>query len=173
MSDKTETNESTEIEAKSMPITVHGQYIKDLSFENPNAPDSLRSQQSAPEMNVNVTMDARKLEDQDIKNLYEVALILSATAKRDEKTLFVAEVVYGMTVSLEDAIPEDQHHPVLLIEVPRLAFPFAREILATATSQGGYPPLLLNPVDFQSLYVERFKDEIEEAQKEAEKAAVN
>mgnify|MGYP001143676671 CR=1 FL=1 len=120
-----------------------------------------------PQMNVNIGMDARSLEDENIKNLYEVALTVSATAERDGETVFIAELMYGITVSIGEVVPEEQHHPLLLIEIPRLAFPFARQILATLTSQGGYPPLLLNPVDFQALYLERFKNEIEQAQKAA------
>ncbi len=154
-------------EAQGLPVTVHAQYIRDISFENPEAPMSLRNAAANPEMNVNISMDARELEDKDIDNLYEVALTLSATAMHDGKPLFVAEVIYGTTVSVGDVVPEEQHHPLLLIEIPRLAFPFARQIMATLTSQGGYPPLLLNPVDFEALYMDRFKDEIEAAQAEA------
>jgi len=148
------------IPAQSLPITIHAQYVRDISFENPDAPLSIRAGQEMPVMDVNIGMDARTLEDDDVKNLYEVALTISAKAIRDEKPVFIAEVIYGVTVSIGDVVPEDQHHPILLIEVPRMAFPFARQILATTVSQGGYPPLLLNPVDFQALYMERFKDEI-------------
>lgn len=149
-----------------MPITIHTQYVRDLSFENPNAPDSLRGGQGAPEMEVNITMDARKLEDKDIKNLYEVVLVISAAATRKDSPVFIAELVYGVTVSIGDIVPEDQHHPILLIEVPRHAFPFARQLLASLTVQGGFPPLLLNPVDFHALYLQRFKNEIAESLKE-------
>lgn len=154
-------------EAQGLPVTVHAQYVRDISFENPDAPMSLRNAAPNPEMNVNISMDARDLEDENLDNLYEVALTLSATASHEGKPLFIAEVIYGMTVSVGEVVPEDQHHPLLLIEIPRLAFPFARQILATLTSQGGYPPLLLNPVDFEKLYMERFKDEIAAARAEA------
>ncbi len=151
-----------------LPVTVHAQYVRDISFENPEAPMSLRAAATNPEMNVNISMDARDLDDKEIDNLYEVALTLSATASHEGKALFIAEVIYGITVSVGDVVPEEQHHPLLLIEIPRLAFPFARQILATLTSQGGYPPLLLNPVDFEALYMDRFKDEIAAAQGEGE-----
>lgn len=154
-------------EAQGLPVTVHAQYVRDISFENPEAPMSLRNAVPNPEMNVNISMDARQLEDKDLDNLYEVALTLSATATHQGKPLFIAEVIYGVTVSVGEVVPEEQHHPLLLIEIPRLAFPFARQILGTMTSQGGYPPLLLNPVDFEALYMERFKDEIAAAQAEA------
>jgi len=174
MSEETKTNEENQkaqLQADALPITVHAQYVRDVSFENPNAPASLRADLANPDMEVNVSMDARKIEDDDIKDMYEVALTLSATAKRDGDTLFIAEVIYGMTLSVGDMIPEEQHHPVLFIEIPRLIFPFARQIMATITSQGGYPPLLLNPVDFQALYMDRFKDEIEKSQQQADDGA--
>ena len=179
MSDQTETPENenneqgTPLPAMDLPVTIHTQYIRDMSFENPDAPHSMRAGLDMPEMNVNIGMDARKLDDDEIKNLYEVALTISATATRDEKPVFIAEIMYGVTVSIDDIVSEDQHHPLLLIEIPRFAFPFARQILATLTSQGGYPPLLLTPVDFQALYMERFKDEIEQARKEAEQETIN
>ncbi len=163
-------NQEQQLEVTALPITIHTQYIRDISFENPDAPNSMRSGLKNPDMNVNIGMDARALEDDNIKNLYEVALSISATAKREDKIIFIAEVIYGVTVSIDDIVPENQHHPILLIEIPKFAFPFARQILATLTSQGGYPPLLLNPVDFHALYMDRFKDEIAKAQKEAEEA---
>ncbi len=156
------------LQALGLPINIHTQYIRDVSFENPDAPNSMRAGLGAPEMDVNIGMDARPLPDDDIDNLYEVALTISATAKRGDKTIFIAEVIYGVIVSVGDIVPEDQHHPLLLIEIPKFAFPFARQILADLTSQGGYPPLLVNPVDFQALYMDRFKDEIAAAQKELE-----
>lgn len=161
-------------EGGNMPIVIHAQYIKDLSFENPDSPASLRGIKGTPEMDVNIGMDARKIADDKTENLYEVALNVRARAVNGDTTLFIAELQYGMTVSLNN-VPEDQHHPILLIEIPRMAFPFARQIMSDLTTQGGYPPLLLNPVDFHALYMDRFKDEIAAAQKEmASKAgAVN
>lgn len=150
-----------------LPITIHAQYVKDLSFENPNTPESLRGMAKPPEMDVNIGMDARKIEDKDMENLYEVVLNVRAVANNEDQVVFIAELQYGVTVSLQ-GVPEDQHHPVLLIEIPRLAFPYARQILSETTVQGGYPPLLLNPVDFQALYMDRFKDEIAAAKKEAQ-----
>lgn len=165
MSDEQNKSQS-DLQANPMPITIHTQYVRDISFENPNAPDALRANLGAPEMNVNIGMDARALKDDNIPNLYEVALRVSATAKRGESAVFLAEIVYSVVVSIDAIVPEDQHHPILLIEIPRHAFPYARQILSTLTSQGGYPPLLLNPVDFQALYVERFREEMEAAARE-------
>lgn len=148
-------------QAGQVPITIHTQYVKDISFENPNAPETLKSQQSGngPEIDININLDARALEEENAKSLYEVVLTLTATAMRGEQTVFLAEVHYGVVASLE-GVPENQRHPALLIEVPRMAFPFARQILSNLTTSGGYPPLLLNPVDFHAMYIDRFKDEI-------------
>lgn len=167
MSDEKNTNQpadnDAQLQATGLPVTIHAQYIRDLSFENPGAPESMRGGQDIPEMNVNIGMDARAIENTELKNLYEVSLTISATAARAERPVFLCEVIYGVTVSIGEVVPEDQHHSLLLIEIPRMAFPFARQILADLTSQGGYPPLLLNPVDFHALYLERFKDDLEKA----------
>lgn len=168
MSDEeNKTPEATNVEAApagaNMPITVMAQYVRDLSFENPNAPHSLRADGGSPEMDVNVGMDARKIEDDNTPHMYETVLSVNAKATRGDDVVFIAELQYGVTVQLND-VPEDQHHPLLLIEIPRLAFPYVRQILSDMTTQGGFPPLLLNPVDFQALYMERFKDEIAQAQ---------
>jgi len=161
------------ITAQDMPVTIHAQYVRDLSFENPNAPESLRPAGNGPEMDINIGMDARKIEDKDLNNLYEVVLNIRAAANRGEDPVFIAELQYGVTVSIGDEVPEDNHHPLLLIEIPRMAFPFVRQIMSDVTVQGGYPPLLLNPVDFHALYMNRFGAEIEAAQKEAQSAAKN
>lgn len=162
-----EAEKETEQTAPDMPINILAQYVRDLSFENPLAPDSLRSDQQQPEMDINIGMDARKIPDDNTPNLYEVVLNLRAAAMRGEDPVFVVELQYGIAVVL-NGVPEENHHPLLLIEVPRLAFPYARQIISDTTTQGGYPPLILNPIDFQALYMERFKDEIEASKKEAE-----
>ncbi len=154
--------------AQDMPVTIHAQYVRDLSFENPNTPESLRPSKTAPEMDINIGMDARKLEDGEIKNLFEVVLNVRAAALRGEDPVFIAELQYGVTVSIGDEVPEDNHHPLLLIEMPRMVFPYVRQIISDLTVQGGYPPLLLNPVDFHALYMNRFGKEIEEARKAAQ-----
>ena len=151
-----------------MPINILAQYVRDFSFENPMAPESLRAGQNNPEMDINIGMDARKLPDDKLENMYEVVVNIRAAAMRGEKPLFILEMQYGITVVLGEEIPVDNHHPVLLIEIPRLAFPYMRQMVSDITMQGGYPPLTLNPVDFQALYMERFKDEIEEARKAAQ-----
>lgn len=138
--------------APQMPITFYTQYVRDLSFENPKAPATLRAGQAAPLMSINLNMDARKLENQKIENLHEVIIRLRATAKREEEIVFVVEIEYGITVSLNDA-PEEYHKPLLFIEVPKLAFPYIRKILADMAVNGGYPPIMLQPIDFYAMYV--------------------
>ena len=122
-------------------------------------------------MDINIGMDARKIEDPEMKNLFEVVLNLRAAALRGEDPVFIAELQYGVTVSIGDEVPEDNHHPLLLIEMPRMVFPYVRQIISDVTVQGGYPPLLLNPVDFHALYMNRFGKEIEEARAAAQKEA--
>lgn len=141
--------------SKNLPVVIHAQYIRDLSFENPNAPATFRGMEGNPESDINVNLDVRKIEDGKSDNLYEVVLTLSATIKRGDLVIFIGELEYGTLTSLRD-VPEEQHHPLLLIEVPKMAFPFARQILADLSQQAGYPPLLINPVDFYAMYVERF-----------------
>lgn len=167
---KAESQEEGQIAAQDMPVTIHAQYIRDLSFENPNAPESLRTATDSPEMDINIGMDARKLEEGDVENLFEVVLNVRAAALRGEDPVFIAELQYGVTVSIGPDVPEDNHHPLLLIEMPRMIFPYVRQIMSDLTVNGGYPPLLLNPVDFHALYMQRFGKEIEEAQKQAEAA---
>lgn len=155
-------NEATATDTNpGLPVTILAQYVRDLSFENPNTPESLRAGQGAPEMNIHIGMDARKLEDDQIPNLYEVVLSARAEARRKDTMVFIAEILYGATVSISEQVPEENHHPLLLIEVPHQIFPHVRQILSDLTMQGGYPPLLLNPVDFHGLYVQRFAGEIE------------
>lgn len=172
MSDiQNQTPDGANPKAADLPVTVHAQYIRDMSFENPGAPDSLRAGGAAPEMDINIGMDARKLKPEGgLPNLFEVALRVTAQAKRGDTVMFIAEIEYGVLVTIGEDVPEDNHHPLLLIEITRLAFPFVRQILSEMTQQGGYPPLYLNPVDFHALYMQRFGDEIRKAQAEAAQA---
>ncbi|MDR3518541.1 MAG: protein-export chaperone SecB [Azospirillaceae bacterium] len=144
-----------------LPITINAQYIKDLSFENPNAPRSLQAGQPTPRVSVSVDVDATGLAE----NLFEVVLSLTAKAAHDDTTVFIAELSYGAVVTLTE-IPKEHVAPVLFIEVARLLFPFARQIISGVTSQGGFPPLLINPVDFADLF-RRKADQAQETQGEA------
>lgn len=158
-------NNKESIKAESLPVTIHAQYVRDMSFENPKAPHSLRPGDSAPQMDINIGMDARKIPDNDaLAGMYEVVLNVRAAALDKDKTpLFIAEIQYAVLCSIGENVPEDTRHPLLLIEMPRMAFPFVRQILCEATQHGGFPPLLLTPVDFTSLYMQQFGAEMDKA----------
>lgn len=126
------------------------QYTKDLSFENPNAPQSLGPQENAPNISIQVNVNARQLAEND----FEVSLMLEGSAGEGANTLFKFELDYAGVFRLTN-IPEDQKHPVVMIECPRLLFPFARQIVADAVRNGGFPPLYIDPIDFHALYQQR------------------
>lgn len=130
-----------------LPIQVNTQYVKDLSFENPNAPQSLVPQTAQPNIDVNVNVQARGLGT----NVYEVVLSITCTAKHETMTAFIVEVAYAGVFTL-NGVPQEHVHPLLLIECPRLLFPFARALVANATREGGFLPLLIQPIDFLDLY---------------------
>jgi len=133
--------------AGQLALTIKAQYVKDLSFENPRAPASFQPLQTPPGIEVSVNVAARHLGAQD----YEVTLTINASAKSLGESVFVAELTYGGVVAL-GPVPQEHMRPLLLIEAPRLLFPFARNIIADATRDGGFPPLLLQPIDFVELY---------------------
>ena len=128
-------------------LNVLAQYVKDLSFESPGAPGSLRSRDTPPGININVNVNANPMSDKE----FDVNLTLSAKALVDKDVLFNVELVYGGVFRI-DGFPQEHMLPILFIECPRLLFPFARHVIADATRHGGFPPLLLDPVDFVALY---------------------
>lgn len=136
-----------EVDESMMPIVVLAQYLKDLSFESPNAPESLTTMTGQPDVSISVNVEAKKVGDDD----YEVILLLTVTAEENKKTMFIVEVTYAGLFTLNN-IPEEALQAIILIEAPRLLFPFARNIVSDATREGGFPPLLIQPVDFVSLY---------------------
>jgi len=131
------------------PLTITVQYLKDLSFENPGSPHSLANLNPAPNIDIDLNVEAHKLQDRT----YEVVLKIRAEAKRDGQVFFLAEVQYAGVCVVGD-VPEQHVQPLVTIEGPRLLFPFARQILADITQQGGFWPLLINPIDFARLYLE-------------------
>jgi preprotein translocase subunit SecB len=131
-------------------IRILAQFIRDLSFENPRAPESLRQGGEQPQIEMNVEMNARGRPD----GFFEVDLKLSARAQRDDGPLFHVELMYGGVFEVT-GVPEESLEPVLLIECPRFLFPFARRIVADVTGDGGYPPFLLDPIDFAGVYASR------------------
>lgn len=128
-------------------LSVVGQYIKDFSFENPNAPKSLSGGQEQPQINIQINVNATPLSDTDI----EVVLTIAGKAEIASSVMFSFELEFGGVFRIRN-VPQESLNAVVLIECPRLLFPFAREIIATAVRNGGFPPLLLDPVDFVALY---------------------
>lgn len=136
-------------DAESTPsLNALAQYAKDFSFENPNAPRSFQTApDSSPEISIQVNVDFGQLAESD----FEIELKLEGSAKLGETVLFAFDLSYAGVFRLQN-IPQDQVHPVLMIECPRLLFPFARQIVADAVRNGGFPPLYIDPIDFVALY---------------------
>jgi preprotein translocase subunit SecB len=133
-------------------IGVLTQYVKDFSFENPNAPRSLAPSPQQPAINVNIGVEAASLSETDI----EVTLRLEGKAELQGQVLFAFELLYAGIFRLQN-IPAESMQPTVMIECPRMLFPFAREIVATATRNGGFLPLMLEPIDFANLYRQRLE----------------
>ncbi len=134
-------------EAVQARFALEAQYIKDLSFENPHAPASLVAAAQRPNINVNVEVQARPMQS----DRYEVSLRITANTKGEEDVIFILDLTYCGVFTITDT-PPDLLQQLLLIECPRMLFPFARRVVADATRDGGFPPLMLNPIDFVSMY---------------------
>ena len=135
------------------PVVLNLQFTKDLSFEVPGAPENYLTMRDAPRIDIALDVQARRL--QEGQETYEISLQIRADAKTTEdKTAFIAELVYCGIFTL-NGVPADMLEPVLLVECPRLLFPFARNILADITRDGGFPPVLLAPIDFVQLWQSR------------------
>ena len=128
-------------------LRILAQYTKDVSFENPNAPDSLRAGLEAPAIEINVEVKGAPLDE----GTAEVTLLISANARRGADVAFICELEYSGLFAFAN-VPADQIQALILIECPRLLFPFARKIIADMTQEGGFPPLMLEPLDFAALY---------------------
>ena len=131
-------------------IGVLTQYVKDFSFENPNAPRSLAPSTQQPAININIGVEAAPMSDTD----FEITLRLEGKAESQGILLFSFELVYCGVFRVLN-VPAESLQPIVMIECPRLLFPFAREIIATGTRNGGFMPLMLEPVDFAQLYRQR------------------
>lgn len=143
------------------PLLIKAQYIKDLSFENPHMFEILQGLKGNPDISVNVRVDVHPVADHD----FEVVLSLNASAKHEEKVLFVAELSYGGLFQVSPDVPEESVKPIVSIECPRLLFPFARNILADITRDGGLPPVFLHPIDFVGLYQQKIQEENQDKSK--------
>ncbi len=131
-------------------IRIMAQFIRDLSFENPRAPESLRASTVAPQIELSVEMAARTRGDE----LHEVDIKLVASAKANDEPVFTLELLYGGLFQISGIAPETMEQ-VLLIECPRFLFPFARRIISDMTAEGGFPPFMLEPIDFAAIYAAR------------------
>jgi preprotein translocase subunit SecB len=147
MADSTDATAAEQQGDGSLPIRINAQYVKDLSFENPRAPQSLQPQEGQPKVDVHVDVKAAKLAD----SVFEVVLTTTVNGTGVGGQLFLAELSYGGVFTLQ-GLPDEHLQAVLLVECPRLLFPFARNIVADVTRDGGFPPLLIQPVDFAHLY---------------------
>jgi len=133
-------------------IVVNIQYIKDLSFENPGAPDSLVGRNEAPKIGVSVDVQVQRL----AQSSFEVVLVVSASAEINEKKLFVIELSYAGVFTIN--VPEEELEQVLMIYCPNMLFPYLRRVVSDTVRDGGFPPLMLDPIDFAALYI-RHKNE--------------
>jgi preprotein translocase subunit SecB len=131
-------------------LSVVAQYVKDLSFESPGAPQSVRARAGAPSINIGVNVQSRPVQSGEV----EVELKIDAQAREGDSVLFAIELVYGGLFRLTN-IPAENVTLVAMIQCPQLLFPFARQIIADASRNGGFPPLLIDPIDFVQLYRQR------------------
>jgi preprotein translocase subunit SecB len=138
-------------------IAINAQYIKDLSFENPGAPASLAIK-NQPKVELALDIHVSKLPED---NVFEVALHINAKGTSEEKPLFIAELVYAGVFTLIN-IPDEDKDMLLAIHCPSMLFPFARKIIADATQDGGFQPLMIDPIDFGALYHKKMTEELEE-----------
>ena len=152
MTTDTDADHSTNGLDEPTTMQINAQYIKDFSFENPNSPSSLQPK-SEPSVEVNVDVQAVPLSD----HVYEVSLTTSITGRDETQTLFIIELVYAGVFTFQGE-SDDNIQPALLIDCPQLLFPFARSIISGVTQNGGFPPLLLQPVNFAQLYIDSKKD---------------
>jgi preprotein translocase subunit SecB len=134
-------------------LNVLTQYTKDFSFENPNAPRSLTPPQQQPAINIQINVNVKGLAE----NEYEVELKIEGKADSGGNVLFGFDLTYAGVFRIQNVAQENMH-PLVMIECPRLLFPFAREIVATAVRDGGFPPLLIDPIDFVALYRQKMSE---------------
>ena len=144
----------TAAEAQLPPVRLLGQFIKDLSFEVPGAPEIYSLlRENAPEIPIGLDSTMRHLSE----GSYEVVLKVNIEATVAGKTAFILEIAYGCVVEInESVVPNEAIHPLLLIEIPRQLFPFVRQIISDMTLNGGFPPLMLQMVDFAQIYQAKF-----------------
>ncbi len=154
---------SEEVAARLAPpataLTITRQYIKDLSFENPNAPDIFKDALEAPELRIKVDLGSTNLNEAT----YEVVVALQIEATKNQRTAFILDLQYGAMVTLAKELDENEANQILMVDTPQHLFPFIRATIANLTREGSFPPLLLNPIDFSQVYHQRRKRAAEAA----------
>jgi preprotein translocase subunit SecB len=165
------TSQPADGSGSNVPIRLLGQFIKDFSFEVPHAPEIFGElRQRGPEIPISLDTAVRHLSD----NTFEVTMTLHIEAALGPKKAFILELTYGAVVDINtQVVPEEHLHPVLLIEVPRQMFPFVRQIVGDVTVNGGFPPLLLQVIDFADLYGKKFGDAPQSVNRNAPQPAVH
>ncbi len=149
-------DQTTAADSGPTSLSMAAQYTKDLSFEAPSTPHVFNAMGAqSPDISINVDVRATKLQE----TAYEVVIQINAECKTGSTVAFVLELVYGGLISAD--MPDEELKPALLVEVPRLLFPFARNIVADVTRDAGFPPLLLAPVDFTKMYQQGEADLVE------------
>lgn len=135
-----------------MPFIIHHQYVKDLSFENPNPFGA--DQDGQPKITVNVSVGSNNIAD----NIFEVMLEIEIQAENDKnESIFILELMYGAVVAVNENIEESKIQELLMVEIPHYLFPYARNVVSDSTQSGGFPPFYLNPMDFMELYQQQIK----------------
>ena len=140
---------------KNFQFIINTQYLKDLSFENPKAPDSLKIFDSKPEIKIDIDINSKPLKNHG-DDIYEVNLMIKGSTTVKNEVMFLIEATYSGIFTIKNA-PSDVLEKVLLIECPKFLFPFLRTIIATNTREGGFPPLMITPIDFVGLYESKKK----------------
>lgn len=142
-------------------MTIHSQYVRDLSFESPNTPAVLGDLKDSPEIQISLDSAARRFKER----VFEIVLKLKVSSTIGGKTGFIAELEYAGLISIGEEIPEERLEQLLMVDAPTQLFPFARQIIADATRNGGFPPLLVNPIDFNVLLQQKKAQQAQDAAK--------
>ena len=146
-------NKESKSQSPHVKFLINAQYLKDISFENPKAPNSLKKFSENPKIQVDVDVKSKPL-NQEGNNIFEVELIIKAETKSEEESLFIVEATYCGIFTIENA-ENELLDKILLIECPKFLFPFLRSTLAFCTREGGFPPLMISPVDFATMYEQK------------------
>lgn len=152
-----------QVKPEDMPqFRILAQYIKDVSFENPNAPDSLRPSEVQPTTDVGIDVQAKRREGEE----FEATIRLNISSRREDQVSFILELEYSGIFMVKN-VPDESLQPLLLIECPRMLFPFLRRVVADMTRDGGFPPLMLDPIDFAGLYRSQLENAARQQQEQA------